>query len=215
MSPELARQLTALDPVLLGGRIKAARVAAGLTQPELAGADASVAYLSRIESGQRRAGTELLGTLAARLGVTLDYLAYGEGWQDASRLELQLDHAELSLAGGEGENALALSREALLSPGLQAVPGGIIRARYVEAVALNRLGDPAAVPALQALLNDATDASIRLKVATSLCRSSASPGQFERAIVCAQSQLATLSPRMVWARRRAFAFPSPSPPPCS
>jgi tetratricopeptide (TPR) repeat protein len=193
MSPELARQLSALDPVLLGGRIKAARVAAGLTQPELAGPDASVAYLSRIESGQRRAGTELLGTLAARLGVTLDYLAYGEGWQDASRLELQLDHAELSLAGGEGENALALSREALLSPGLQAVPGGIIRARYVEAVALNRLGDPAAVPALQALLNDATDASIRLKVATSLCSIWRESGQFERAIVCAQSQLDTIA----------------------
>ena len=100
MSPELAHQLTALDPAVLGGRIKAARIAAGLTQPELAGTDASVAYLSRIESGQRRPNTELLGTLATRLGVTLEYLAYGQDWEDASRLELQLDHAELSLAGG-------------------------------------------------------------------------------------------------------------------
>ena len=97
-----------------------------------------MAYLSRIESGQRRAGTELLETLAARLGVTLDYLAYGEGWQDASRLELQLDHAELSLAGGEGEQRPGSARERhCVSPGLQAVPGGIIRARYVEAVALD------------------------------------------------------------------------------
>ena len=116
MSPELAQQLTALDPALLGGRIKAARVAAGLTQPELAGPDASVAYLSRIESGQRRAGTDLLQTLATRLGVTLEYLAYGEGWEDAGRLELQLDHAELSLVGGEAAAALGSAREVLALP---------------------------------------------------------------------------------------------------
>ncbi len=142
MSPELALQLTALDPAVLGGRIKAARVAAGLTQPELAGADASVAYLSRIESGQRRPNVDLLQTLAGKLGVTIEFLAHGDGWADASRLELQLDHAELSLAGGEGDTALALAREALGSPGLQAVPGGVERARYVEAAALDRLGDP-------------------------------------------------------------------------
>jgi transcriptional regulator with XRE-family HTH domain len=193
MSPELAHQLTALDPAVLGGRIKAARVAAGLTQPELAGADASVAYVSRIESGQRRPGTDLLRTLATKLGVTLEYLAHGDGWQDASRLELQLDHAELSLAGGEGDTALALAREALSSPGLQAVPGGVLRARYVEAAALDRLGDPAAAPALQALLNDATDSVLRLKVATSLCSIWREAGQFERAIAIAQTQLATLA----------------------
>ena len=81
-----------------------------------------MAYLSRIESGQRRAGTDLLQTLAARLGVTVEYLAYGEGWEDAGRLELQLDHAELSLAGGEAATALAWPRGARL-PGLRASPG--------------------------------------------------------------------------------------------
>ena len=190
MSPDLAHQLTALDPAVLGGRIKAARVAAGLTQPELAGADASVAYVSRIESGQRRPGTELLQILAGKLGVTIEYLAHGDGWADASRLELQLDHAELSLAGGEGENALALAREALGSPGIHSVPGGVVRARYLEASALDRLGDPAAVPAFQAVLGDAADSAIRLKVATSLCSIWRDAGQFERAIACAQTQLA-------------------------
>jgi transcriptional regulator with XRE-family HTH domain len=193
MSPEVAHQLAALDPAVLGGRIKASRVAAGLTQPELAGADASVAYLSRIESGQRRPNTDLLETLATKLGVSLEYLVHGEGWEDSSRLELQLDHAELSLAGGEGDTALSLARRALSSPGLQAVAGGVIRARYVEAVALNRLGDPAAAPALQALLKDATDSGIRLKVATSLCSIWRESGQFDRAIAVAQAQLATLS----------------------
>ena len=104
MAPELAHALNALDPAVLGARIKAARVAAGLTQPALAGTDASVAFLSRIESGQRRPSPELLEALASRLGVTVEYLVLGDGWEDARRLELQLDHAELSLAGGEAAN---------------------------------------------------------------------------------------------------------------
>ncbi len=186
MSPELAHQLTALDPAVLGARIKAARVASGLTQPELAGPDASVGFVSRIETGQRRPNTELLDTLAGRLGVTMEFLVLGDGWEDAQRLELQLDHADLSLAGGEAQNALNLARDALDSPGLDAVPGGAIRARYVEAAALDALGDPAAVPALQRLLNDAPEMSTRLKVATALCRIWREQGQFERAIACAQ-----------------------------
>ncbi len=193
MSPQLARDLTGVDPVLLGARIKAARVAKGLTQPQLAGPDASVAYLSRIESGQRRAGTDLLELLVERLGVSLEYVAYGEGWEDAGRLELQLDHAELSLTGGEAANALALAREALATPGLENVAGGIIRARYVEAMALDALGEPSSVPALQQLLNDAPDSITRLKTATALCRIYRESGQFERAIACAQSQIETLS----------------------
>ncbi len=192
MSPELAHQLTALDPAVLGGRLKSARVAAGLTQPELAGPDASVAYLSRIESGQRRAGADLLQTLATRLGVTLDYLVHGEGWEDAGRLELQLDHAELSLAGGEAATALEQARESLGSPGLQSVTGGIIRARYVEAAALDALGEAGAVSAFQRLLNDAPDATTRLKSATALCRIWREEGQLERAIACAQTQLSTV-----------------------
>jgi tetratricopeptide (TPR) repeat protein len=192
MSPELAHQLSAMDPAALGGRIKAARLAAGLTQPALAGPDASVAYLSRIESGQRRPSSELVQTLATKLGVTLEFLVYGEGWEDAGRLELQLDHAELSLAGGEARTALDLAREALGAAGLDAVPGGIIRARYVEAAALDALGDRAAVAALQQLLNDSADASIRLKVATALCRIWREQGQLERAVACAQTQLETI-----------------------
>jgi transcriptional regulator with XRE-family HTH domain len=192
MSPDLAHQLTALDSAVLGGRIKAARVAAGLTQPELAGADASVAYLSRIESGQRRPSADLLQTLAARLGVTVEYFVYGSGWESAGRLELQLDHAELSLAGGEARSALELTHEAMSSPGLQNVHGGTIRARYVEAAALDALGDRGAAAAHQRLLNDAPDTITRLKSATALCRIWREEGQIERAIAVAQTLLNAL-----------------------
>ena len=193
MAPELAHALTVLDPADLGARIKAARVAAGLTQPVLAGSDVSVAYLSRIESGQRRPGAELLGSLAVRLGVTVEYLVLGDAWEDARRLELQLDHAELSLAGGEGANALALAREVLGSAGVDAVPGGLARARYVEAAALDTLGEPSAASAFVQLLEDGADSTIRLKSATALCRIWREQGQHERAIACAEAALRDVS----------------------
>ena len=146
MTPELAQQLTALDPVQLGGRIKAARVAAGLTQPELAGPDASVAYLSRIESGQRRAGTDLLQTLATRLGVTVEYLAYGAG----------LGGRRAARAAARPRGAVPGRRRsrhrARAGPGGPRLPrpesvnGGIIRARYVEAAALDAMGDHRPLP---------------------------------------------------------------------
>lgn len=189
MAPELAHALTALDPGDLGARIKAARVAAGLTQPALAGTDASVAYLSRIESGQRRPSTDLLASLADRLGVTVEYLVLGDDWEDARRLELQLDHAELSLVGGEAGNALTQARDVLASAGLEAVNGGLTRARYVEAAALDTLGDPAATKAFEQLLASGLESSLRLKAATALCRIWREQGQFERAIACAQTAL--------------------------
>jgi ribosome-binding protein aMBF1 (putative translation factor) len=46
--------LKEIDPAELGQRIRAARVAKGWTQTQLAGDDISVGYVSRIESGQRR-----------------------------------------------------------------------------------------------------------------------------------------------------------------
>jgi len=189
MAPELAHALTALDPANLGARIKAARVAAGLTQPALAADDASVAFLSRIESGQRRPSAELLETLASRLDVSVDYLVLGDGWEDARRLELQLDHAELSLAGGEAANGLQLARDVLAQPGLEAVPGGPMRARYVEAAALDALGDPDAVASFKEILAGAAESALRLKSATALCRIWREQGQLERAIAIAQSEL--------------------------
>jgi len=189
MAPDLARALTALDPAVLGARIKAARVAAGLTQPALAGTDASVAFVSRIESGQRRPNAELVEVLSSRLGVSADYLVLGDGWEDAGRLELQLDHAELSLSGGEAANGLELARDVLGQPGLEAVPGGPLRARYVEAAALDALGDPGAIPAFQELLAGAAESAIRLKAATALCRIWREQGQLDRAIALARSEL--------------------------
>ena len=157
MTPELARALTEVASADLGARIKSARVAAGLTQPDLGQSDASAAFLSRIERGERRPSVELLLLLAQRLAVTPEFLLIGEGWEDVRRLELLLDHAELSLAGGEADNALAKAREALASAHLGSVPGGTRRARLAEAGALDALGDAGAAEAYQTIVEHEPD----------------------------------------------------------
>ena len=192
MTPELARALTEVASADLGVRIKSARVAAGLTQPELGQGEASAAFLSRIERGERRPSAELLLVLAQRLGVAPEHLLIGAGWEDARRLELLLDHAELSLAGGEAESALAKAREAQASAHLGSVSGGVRRARLVEASALDALGEAGAAEAYQTIVEHETDQATRLKAATALCRIWREGGQLERAISCARAAMATV-----------------------
>ena len=189
MTPELAHALMQVRPADLGVRIKAARVAAGLTQPELGGAEASAAYLSRIERGERRPAAEVLEVLALRLGVTLESLIIGEDWEDVRELELLLDHAELALAGGEAPRALDLSRQALASSRLHRIADGADRARWVEASAMDALGDPGAITALTELAEDAARASTRLRSATALSRIRREQGQLDRSITIARSAL--------------------------
>jgi tetratricopeptide (TPR) repeat protein len=195
MSPELARALTEVSSADLGARIKAARVAAGLTQPELGAADASAAYVSRIEKGERRPGPELLMLLAERLSVTPEFLLIGDGWEEARRLELQLDHAELSLAGGEAGTALDLSRQALADGHLGSVRGGVHRARFIEAGALDALGDAGAAEAYLKLVDDAVERLTRVRAATALSRIWREAGQFDRAINIARTVIDTIPER--------------------
>ena len=139
---------------------------------------------------QKRKDRASLAVLATTLGVTVDYLVIGEGWEEARRLELLLDHAELSLVGGEAPRALEQAREALAAATLGSVPGGVIRARYVEAAALDATGDLSATSAFEALLGRDLESSLRLKVATALSRIWREQGQLERAIAVAESAIA-------------------------
>ncbi|HEX4930909.1 MAG TPA: tetratricopeptide repeat protein [Gaiellaceae bacterium] len=65
------------DPAAAGQRLKEARLAAGLSQRQLAFTGCSAAYLSRLEAGQRVASLQLLRKIAARLGVDEEFLATG------------------------------------------------------------------------------------------------------------------------------------------
>ena len=65
------------DPTELGGRLRAARLTKGMTQADVAGSAMSVAYLSRMESGQRRPTAKVLVAIAHRLEVSVEELLGG------------------------------------------------------------------------------------------------------------------------------------------
>lgn len=65
------------DPHAVGRRLYEGRVAAGLSQRELAFPGCSAAYISRIERGERVPSLQVLRELARRIGMTETVLAYG------------------------------------------------------------------------------------------------------------------------------------------
>src|SRR5438046_9442239 len=80
----------------LGNRLRQLRVAAALTQSELAADRFSKEYVSQIERGKTRPTKETLTWIAARLGVDDSYLAPGTGWDE---------HPGAGAAGGRAEPA--------------------------------------------------------------------------------------------------------------
>src|SRR3954462_13882415 len=105
--------LKEIDPAQLGQRIRAARVAKGWTQTQLAGDDISVGYVSRIESGQRRPNGQTLEDLATRLGLPTEHLLRGVTAREYDEIKLTLDFAELSLETGQHLEAETRAREAV------------------------------------------------------------------------------------------------------
>src|ERR1700726_948157 len=61
----------------IGERLKRLRLERGLSQRELAAPGVSYAYISRIEAGTRQPSVKALRRLAAKLGVSADYLETG------------------------------------------------------------------------------------------------------------------------------------------
>src|SRR5262245_4043377 len=78
----------------LGERLRQLRVAAGLTQSDLAGDRFSKEYISQIERGKTRPTTETVEWLAMRLGVDAGYLANGVSADERAKAEAILARAE-------------------------------------------------------------------------------------------------------------------------
>ena len=98
------------DPIAVGQRLRASRLAAGISQRELAGDSCTTAYVSRIEAGVRVPSYQLLLEFAKRLGTTADFLATGQADQSISADFIE---AELALRLGDHNRAGDLYREAL------------------------------------------------------------------------------------------------------
>ena len=78
----------------LGDRVRLLRVAAGLTQTELAGDRFSKEYVSQIERGKTRPTPETIEWLAERLNVDPAFLSSGVSTDERGRVEALLARAE-------------------------------------------------------------------------------------------------------------------------
>lgn len=80
--------------VRLGERVRALRVAAGLTQGQLAEGRFSKEYISQIERGKTRPTETTIEWLALRFGVDPSFIASGVSTEARTKFETMLDRAE-------------------------------------------------------------------------------------------------------------------------
>lgn len=81
----------------IGARLRRLRLERGLSQRDIASKGVSFTYVSRIESGQRQPSVKALRMVAAKLGVSAEYLETGQELRAESEWELRLGEAELEL----------------------------------------------------------------------------------------------------------------------
>jgi tetratricopeptide (TPR) repeat protein len=165
------------DPTAAGRRLRATRERVGLSQRQLAFPGCTAAYISRIESGERIASSQILRELARRLDVSEEYLATG---RLAAPISL-LDDAEVALRLDVVEEAARLFENALKD-----ARGDIERTRALEGLGqvAFRSGDPGLAVELfeKALSLVEDDVAERPGLAESLARAYASVGQLARSI---------------------------------
>jgi tetratricopeptide (TPR) repeat protein len=104
----------------LGERLRQLRVAAGMTQSELAGDRFSKEYVSQIERGKTRPTGDTISWLSSRLEVDAGYLANGVSTDERGRVEATLTRAEALVEAHRYEEAVAefeQARPAILATG--------------------------------------------------------------------------------------------------
>src|SRR5690349_1348022 len=125
----------------LGERLRQLRVAAAMTQTDLAGERFSKEYVSQIERGKTRPTAETVEWLAQRLGVDAGFLANGVSTDERGRVDASLARAEALLEARrnpEAVEAFADLRSAVLATGL---PELEVRLLAGEATARVREGE--------------------------------------------------------------------------
>jgi tetratricopeptide (TPR) repeat protein len=135
----------------LGERLRQLRVAAGLTQTDIAGERFSKEYISQIERGKTRPTAETIDWLALRLGVDAGFLASGVSADQRAKAETILARADALLEEHEFDNAIgeyAKALPAVLGTGSSELQ---VRALNGEAMARAQTGD---VKGALAMLSD-------------------------------------------------------------
>ena len=139
----------------IGQRLKRLRLARGLSQRELAAPGVSYAYISRIEAGTRQPSVKALRKLAAKLGVSADYLETGSELDPAGARELRLADLELALRLGDADGSEDALREILADALAHADASSAYRARVALAsIHEGRSRHDSAIELLEAALAD-------------------------------------------------------------
>lgn len=99
-------------------RLRKLRIAAGLSQTELAGDTLSPSYISLLEAGKRQPSADVAAVLAQRLGCSVSMLLHGQPSERERRIDLELSYARLALNHGEGRDAKVRLRILLDEPDL-------------------------------------------------------------------------------------------------
>jgi transcriptional regulator with XRE-family HTH domain len=168
----------------IGQRLKRLRLERGLSQRELAAPGVSYAYISRIEAGTRQPSVKALRKLAAKLGVSSDYLETGSTLDPSEARELRLSDLELAVRLGE-DNGAEESLSALLAEAERdADAQSAFRARIALGAILEARQDYAGAIALveKALDSEPFEPAARIDVYHRLGRAYASIGQPRRAV---------------------------------
>ena len=126
----------------VGNRVRALRVAAGLTQTALAGERFSKEYVSQIERGKTRPTEETVAWLAERLGVDSEYLLRGVASDVRVRVEAKLAQAEALSEAHRDREAVAIFRDARAEISTLGSAELEVRALVGEGWALQELGSP-------------------------------------------------------------------------
>jgi tetratricopeptide (TPR) repeat protein len=193
MDARQADLLRAVDPAVLGDRLRAARVAKGITQAGLAGDGVSIGYVSRIESGQRRPSSRVLAELARRLDTPVEMLLQGIAPRELDEIRLTLDFAELSLESGEAPEAEARAGEVMERAKAASLDDMYARAVFIHARAMEaqgRLDD--AILELEPLVARTEGGLLRIRAGIALSRSYRESGDLTRAIETGESILERL-----------------------
>jgi tetratricopeptide (TPR) repeat protein len=146
------RKTASHEGVRLGERLRQLRVAAGLTQSELAGDRFSKEYVSQIERGKTRPTKGTIEWLAERLGVDAGFLASGVATDARARLEGALSRAEALYEAQEDEEAAEAFEPLTAAARATGAPELQVRALVGSGLAKMRVGEQRA--ALE-LLNEA------------------------------------------------------------
>ncbi|TML55442.1 MAG: helix-turn-helix transcriptional regulator, partial [Actinobacteria bacterium] len=143
---------TSPEGLRLGERLRQLRVAAGLTQSELAGDRFSKEYVSQIERGKTRPTKGTIEWLAERLGVDAGFLASGVAADERARLEGSLTRAEALYEAQQDEEAADAFEALPAAARATGVPELQVRALVGSGLAKMRVGDHRAA---LVLLNEA------------------------------------------------------------